>query len=99
MPDTINPGVPVAKYGVLWRTKSLPTDDTPPGWTEYSGYWYDGIAIALDELECARANPRCEEARVFQAKITYTEPEENYNCTVRCESVEFLEELRENRTD
>lgn len=77
MPDTINPGVPAAKYGVLWRTKPIPTDDTPPGWTEYSGYWYDDIAPALKDLDRAAVHPRCEDARVFAKKITFTELTEN----------------------
>jgi len=64
---------PCTQYGVLWRLKLVPGDAVQEEYTEYSGVWYDDVAPALKELERARTNPRCADARLSRRKITYTE--------------------------
>lgn len=87
MSDRIDIKTPVTVYGVLWKVKPTTLDTVEPGWTEYSGYWYDDVAPALRELDRAAVHPRCEEARMFTKKITYTELTEN--------AVEWMEEKKE----
>lgn len=68
----INSPESVTQYGVLWRLKLLPGDAVQEEYTEYSGYWYDDIPPALKELEYARTNLRCADARLFRRTITFT---------------------------
>ncbi len=82
MSEIVDVSKPQYQYGVLWKLKPTWEGETP-GWTEYSGYWYDDIAPALKELDRARVHPRCEDARVFSKKIAYTELTDN--------AVEWLE--------
>lgn len=69
----INPPESEVKYGVLWRLKLPPGDAVQEEYTEYSGYWYDDITPALRELEYARTNPRCVDARLFKRTLTFAE--------------------------
>lgn len=73
MDKTINSPESVTQYGVKWRLKLLPGDTVQKEYTEYSGYWYDDIPPALRELEYARTNPRCVDARLFKRTLTFTE--------------------------
>lgn len=67
----VNPKITISQYVVLWKQHPTPNEPEPQ-FEQYGGI-FDDVAPALAELDRVAQNPRCEDARVFMRRVSYTE--------------------------